>query len=86
MNRFLRMGLMQLLAKTLRYSALFIGALLAIAQPAAAFETSATEAIVIDVETGDVLFEKDAGGKVTGLTLDQNGRLTKLTRTISQKK
>ena len=54
------MGLMQLLAKTLRYSALFIGALLAIAQPAAAFETSATEAIVIDVETGAVLFEKDA--------------------------
>jgi len=54
------MGLMQLLAKTLRYTALFIGALLAIAQPAAAFETSATEAIVIDVETGAVLFEKDA--------------------------
>ena len=54
------MGLMQLLAKTLRYTALFIGALLAIAQSAAAFETSATEAIVIDVETGAVLFEKDA--------------------------
>ena len=30
MNRFLRMGLMQLLAKTLRYTALVIGALLAI--------------------------------------------------------
>lgn len=54
------MGLMQLLAKTLRYTALFIGALLAIAQSAAAFETSATEAIVIDAETGAVLFEKDA--------------------------
>ena len=54
------MGLMQLLAKTLRYTALVIGALLAITQSAVAFETSATEAIVIDGETGAVLFEKDA--------------------------
>ena len=54
------MGLMQLLAKTLRYTALVIGALLAITHSAAAFETSATEAIVIDAETGAVLFEKDA--------------------------
>jgi len=40
--------------------AIFFCLILLTSQPAAAFETSASEAIVIDAETGAVLFEKNA--------------------------